>query len=80
MSTEESFTEFYKAIGFNILWYRRKKNWTQENLSFESKISRSQISKIEHGIGSFKIETLLMIAKALEVDVKVLMKKSKRNL
>lgn len=67
------FTMEYKTIGAKILYYRRIKGLTQEQLSKMSEVSRARISDIERGKGPYNIETLLMIAKALEVDVAVLM-------
>lgn len=62
------FTMEYRTIGLNVLKYRRLKNWTQEQLSEASGISRARISDIERGKGPYNIESILLIAKALEVD------------
>ena len=39
----------YKKIGLNVLFYRRAKGWTQQQLSTQSSVSRSRISDIERG-------------------------------
>ena len=63
----------YKKIGAKILYYRRLKGWTQEELGIMSGVSRARISDIECGKGPYNIESLMLIAKALDVDITVLM-------
>jgi transcriptional regulator with XRE-family HTH domain len=60
----------YKKIGAKILYYRRLKGWTQGELGG---VSRARISDIECGKGPYNIESLMLIAKALDVDITVLM-------
>lgn len=67
------FTMEYKTIGAKILYYRRIKGWSQEQLSELAGVSRARISDIERGKGPYNIDSLLLIAKALDVDVTVLM-------
>lgn len=64
----------YKRIGLNILYHRRNKGWTQEMLAHKSGISRSRISDIERGKEAFKIDSLMLIAKALGIDYRMLFK------
>ena len=63
----------YKKIGAKILYYRRLKGWTQRELGIMSGVSRDRISDIECGKGPYNIESLMLIAKALDVDITVLM-------
>ena len=63
----------YKKIGLNVLFYRRAKGWTQQQLSTQSSVSRSRISDIERGREAIKLETLMMLANALEIDYRVLL-------
>ena len=63
----------YKKIGAKILYYRRLKGWTQAELGIMSGVSRARISDIECGKGPYNIESLMLIAKALDVDITVLM-------
>lgn len=63
----------YKKIGAKILYYRRLKGWTQRELGIMSGVSRVRISDIECGKGPYNIESLMLIAKALDVDITVLM-------
>lgn len=64
----------YKRIGLNILYHRRSKGWTQEMLANKSGVSGSRISDIERGKEAFKIDSLMMLAKALEIDYRELLK------
>lgn len=67
------FAEEYRKIGLNVLYHRRKKGLTQLQLAHKSGVSRSRISDIENGKELFRLESLLMIAKALEVDYRELL-------
>ncbi|MBR2139397.1 MAG: helix-turn-helix transcriptional regulator [Phascolarctobacterium sp.] len=64
----------HKKIGLNVLNHRRMKGWTQEDLSAKSGVSRSRISDIERGRQTPKLDTIMMIAKALEIDYVELLK------
>lgn len=66
----ESRLMYYRRIGLNIAYYRKQKNWIQEDLAQESSMSRSYISHIEapNEKTNYSMSTLLDIALALEVD------------
>ncbi len=66
----------YRMIGAKVLYYRRLKGWTQKELSDASGVSRSRISDIECGKGPYNIESILLIAQALEVEYQLLMEKN----
>ena len=68
------FCKEYKKIGLNVLFYRRARGWTQEKLSAQSGVSRSRISDIERGRKSFTLDSIMLIAKALEIDYRELLK------
>lgn len=68
----------YKKIGLNVLFYRRAKGWTQQQLSAKSSVSRSRISDIERGRETIKLETLMMLANALEIDYRVLLENKEK--
>lgn len=68
------YAEEYQKIGLNILCQRRIKGLSQEKLGGLAKVSRARISDIERGKETFKLDTLLAIANALEVDYKELLK------
>ena len=63
-----------QRIGLNILMCRRKLNMTQNELSEASGISRTQISGMERGRTNFRMEALLAIAEALQVEYQELLK------
>lgn len=57
-----------QKIGANLLRIRTDKGYTQEELSYNSDVDRSKISKIESGQANLMITTLLDLAEGLEVD------------
>ena len=58
-----------KNIGQAIRFYRRKKGISQYKLAELTELSPSYISEIETGKKTPSLETLLEIAKALDVDL-----------
>jgi len=61
-----------KAIGEKIRSLRIQKGISQEELANEAEVPLSQIGRIERGENNPTISTLFVIAKALEVELKVL--------
>lgn len=61
----------YKEIGLKIAYYRKKKGYTQAQLSEMVGISSNYLSLIERGNKgqSYSMETLFKIAEALNVNV-----------
>ncbi len=61
----------YKEIGLKIAYYRKKKGYTQAQLSEIVGISSNYLSLIERGNygNSYSMETLFKIANALDVKV-----------
>ena len=59
----------YKEIGLKIAYYRKKKGYTQAQLSEMVGISSNYLSLIECGGQSYSMETLFKIAEALKVKV-----------
>ncbi len=53
----------------NIKHYRKIKNLTQEKLSEISGISRDYLSEIERGKKTPSLKRLILIAKALDVEI-----------
>ena len=47
---------------------RRKKGWSQEDLSFRTHFSRSDISHLESGRKELKIYELILLCKALDIN------------
>jgi transcriptional regulator with XRE-family HTH domain len=58
-----------KQVGQNLSAIRKKKGWSQEDLSFECGLHRTYISGIERGIRNPTITILDKIAKSLKVKV-----------
>lgn len=59
----------------NIKELRNKKGWSQEKLAREADISYQTLVKIERsGIKNPKIETMIKLAKALDVSIDELVK------
>lgn len=61
--------ETRKYLAKNINKLRKEKNWTQEQLAFESSTTNKCISDLELGKRNVKIDTVTRIAKALNVTV-----------
>lgn len=68
------FESEYRQIGAKIMYFRKMKKYTQEELAFRDSISTSYLSRIERGIYSkgVPISTLMQISKALDIDIKLL--------
>ena len=62
-----------KKLGKKIKELRKQNNISQDQLAFESGLSRQYISYLESGFKSPTIDTLLSIADALNVKVKDLL-------
>ncbi len=56
---------FEIAVGQKIKFLREEKNWSQEDLAHLAGIGKTQISRIETGKHSPKLETIVAISKAL---------------
>ncbi len=61
---------FKKDLGKNIRKIRKAKSYTQEDLYFESGISRSHIAMIEAGKRDLTVSSLFKISRALNVNMK----------
>lgn len=64
--------EIAKILGRAVKTAREKKSLTQQDLSEKINISRNYISDIECGRYTPGTETLVLIAKALEIDLNLL--------
>lgn len=69
--------EIYNIIGRNIKKYRTLRGYTQRSLSEALDLSESFIAKLESKtIQTISIDTLLMIADYLDVDIAVFFDKN----
>jgi transcriptional regulator with XRE-family HTH domain len=55
-----------KRIGLAIRAMRTEKDWSQEQLSFESGLHRTYIGAVERGEKNLTLKNLVRIAKALD--------------
>ena len=55
-----------KRIGMAIRTKRSEKDWSQEQLSFESGLHRTYIGAVERGEKNLTLKNLVRIAKALD--------------
>lgn len=71
------FESEYRQIGAKIMYFRKLKKYTQEELAFRASISASYLSRIERGVykKGLPVSTLMKIAKALDIEVSVIFKK-----
>lgn len=66
----------YKLIGLQVRSYREAKSISQEQLAFQAGLSTTTIGKIERGLNNPKAETLLRIARELEIPCRLLFEKN----
>lgn len=75
--TDSKQYEIYNIIGRNIKKYRVLNGYTQRSLSEALNLSESFIAKLESRTNqTISIDTLLMIAELLNVDITVFFDKS----
>lgn len=58
-------SEINKVVAKNLIELRKKKGWSQAQLSDKADLSTEFISRIERGAGSASLKSLNKIAKAL---------------
>lgn len=69
-------TDDYKLIGLQIRNFREAKKISQEQLANQAGLATGTIGKIERGLNNPKAETLLRIAKELEIPCQLLFEKN----
>ena len=76
MGKKESIEDTARVLGrmFDGIEYRGYAQEIVEELAEKSGVSRSRISKIEHGKENFYIESLFLLAQSLEIDFRELFK------
>lgn len=67
-----NFYSTYRKLGLKILYYRKLHGLTQKELAKRAGLSCAQISYIERGCGSCKVNSLFSIANALKLDIRTL--------
>jgi transcriptional regulator with XRE-family HTH domain len=64
-----------KLVGQNIRSFRLAKEWSQEELAYKSKLSHHYLGNVERGAQNISLDSLERIAKALGVEIHVLLMK-----
>lgn len=59
----------HNAVGAGIRRYRMRQKWSLKDLSERSNIPISTLSKVENGQMSLRLEKLMAVCQALEIDV-----------
>lgn len=72
----ESFAGEYRQIGARIMYFRKMRRYTQEELAFRASISASYLSRIERGVykKGLPLSTIMRIAKALDIELSAIFK------
>ena len=60
--------DFHKDFGNKLKELRRQKGLTQEELFFESGVSRSHIGMVENGKRDISLSAIFKISRALDVN------------
>lgn len=69
MLNEKVKQDFLKDFGENVRKIRKKKKMTQLELAARINGDEMKISRIERGLYNFGVSSILILAKALEVEV-----------
>ena len=69
----------YEMLGNRIREYRKKMNWTQEQLSESAGISLSFLGHIERGSRKASIETIVSLCNAMKISPHYLLQDSLNN-
>lgn len=65
--------KYINAFGENLRKLRVSKNLAQEDLAYECGIPLSQVGRLERGVRSPTLSTILILAKGLGVEPKALL-------
>lgn len=68
-----------KQVGINLRRLRREKEWSQEDLAFESGLHRTYVSGIERGVRNPTLLILEKLAKTLGVAPAELVAQSRKR-
>lgn len=66
-------------VANNIKYYRKKRNFSQEKLAEIANLHRTYISSVERCERNISIENIEKIAKALNIEVYLLLKERDEN-
>lgn len=71
--------DILKIIGENTRKYRRRAGLTQAELAEQVGVGTAFISRVERGQKRMRIETMLMVASALNISVDLLLHRENEN-
>ena len=63
-----AYESYYKNLGQNIAFYRKRREITQEALAEQADINNVHLSRIENGTSFASLDTVFAIANALGVE------------
>jgi len=64
----------YRKLGEIIITWRKRKNYSQEQLALLSDVDRTYLARIEEGKANPSIKTLHKISRILRVKIRTLLK------
>ena len=67
MNLKEEYREQYQQFGLNVVYYRKKKRYSQTQLAELVDIHRTYVSSIELGKVSVSFDFLFKLAEVLEI-------------
>ena len=74
MSIDEEIESYLIKLGKRIAKIRKEKGLSQDDLWYESGLSRRTVGKIELGQGDVRVGTLIRISKVLDIPLDKLVK------
>lgn len=74
MTIQETILNKHKRIGLKIMYYRKLNRLTQAQLALKASVPATAISRMERGKGEFKLESIMLLAKALDIDYREILK------
>lgn len=67
---KSAYKDYYNKFGLNVVYYRKRKRWTQLQLAEKLDIARSHISAIELGNVGVSFDLIFKMCEVLEVNPK----------
>ncbi|MFV1577460.1 helix-turn-helix domain-containing protein [Phaeobacter sp. JH20_37] len=65
----QNFVRIPRDLGHAVRQARREKSWTQSDLATRSGVWQETISKVEAGRGGTKLDTILALLAALDLEL-----------
>lgn len=64
---KQEYKKYYESFGLNVVYYRKKKRWSQMELAEYADVDRSHISAIELGNVGVSFDLVFKLCEVLEV-------------